>query len=182
MLAVVIILLVIVILVIALASSYNSLVRTRNRAEEALAALDAHLRRRHDLVPKLVDTVKGYTEHEESTLSAVISARAGAIDGGARERGADEDGLTAALNKLFALAESYPDLKADKGFLQLQGELSSLEEDILNARKYYNALARTMNDKVESFPSNLVASLFHFSRLDYLSTPEEAKEDVRVVF
>lgn len=178
----------IVILVILLAAviyvvaSYNSLVGTRNRAEEALGALDAHLRQRYDLIPNLVETVKGYAEHEESTLTSVIDARNEAMRSQGADRGEAEDRLSGTLKSLFALAESYPDLKANAGFLDLQRQLAVLEEDILKARKYYNAIARTMNDKVAMFPSSIIASIFHFTRLDYIEASEEERRRPEVKF
>ncbi len=178
----------IVILVILLAAviyvvaSYNSLVGTRNRAEEALGALDAHLRQRYDLIPNLVETVKGYAKHEESTLTNVIDARNEAMRSQGADRGKAEDRLSGTLKSLFALAESYPDLKANAGFLDLQRQLAVLEEDILKARKYYNAIARTMNDKVAMFPSSIIASIFHFTRLDYIEASEEERRRPEVKF
>lgn len=178
----------IVILVILLAAviyvvaSYNSLVGTRNRAEEALGALDAHLRQRYDLIPNLVETVKGYAGHEESTLTNVIDARNEAMSSQGADRVKAEDRLSGTLKSLFALAESYPDLKANAGFLDLQRQLAVLEEDILKARKYYNAIARTMNDKVAMFPSSIIASIFHFTRLDYIEASEEERRRPEVKF
>ena len=154
----------------------------RNRAEEALGALDAHLRQRYDLIPNLVETVKGYAEHEESTLTNVIDARNEAMRSQGADRGKAEDRLSGTLKSLFALAESYPDLKANAGFLDLQRQLAVLEEDILKARKYYNAIARTMNDKVAMFPSSIIASIFHFTRLDYIEASEEERRRPEVKF
>lgn len=157
--------------------SYNSLVRLRNKCEESEASLNAHLQRRYDLVPDLVETVKGYTTHERETLEAVIAARNRMADGQAGV----EDGLSDALGRLFALSESYPELKADKSFVSLQESLGKLEKDILGARTYYNAIVRTYNDKTMVFPTSLIASLFHFERKEYLKVDEDAgmRKEVR---
>lgn len=166
---------VLVFLVAWMILSYNSLVRLRNKCEESEASLNAHLQERYDLVPDLVETVKGYARHERETLEAVMAARN-------RMGGADaEDGLSEALGKLFALSESYPDLKADKNFISLQESLGKLEKDILGARTYYNAIVRTYNDKTMVFPTSLIASLFHFGRKEYLKVDEKAlgKREVR---
>lgn len=180
--ALVIILLVLVILALYTGATYNSLVRCRNKAEEALSGLDAHLKQRYDLIPNLVETVKGYASHEEETLSRVISARNMAMNSPAAQKGKAEDILSGTLKSLFALSESYPDLKANVNFMQLQEKLSGLEDDILKARKYYNALAREMNDRVQMFPSSLIASLFHFLPLAYIETSNEEKAVPEVRF
>ena len=156
----------IAVLVIWAATTYNSLVGTRNRAEEALGALDAHLKQRYDLIPNLVETVKGYAAHEEETLSRVIGARNAAMSSSPAQRGRAEDALSDTLHHLFALSESYPDLKANASFMDLQQRLAALETDILNARKYYNALART----------------FHFARLSYIEVAQEEKAVPEVRF
>lgn len=171
-----------VVLVIAvgwLVLSYNSLVKLRNKCEESEASLNACLQQRYDLVPDLVETVKGYARHEKGTLEAVIEARNLAQGSGG---GAAEDGLTAALGKVFALSESYPELKADKNFASLQESLQKLEGDILNARMYYNAIVRTYNDKAMVFPTSVLASLFHFEKKDYIQVDEKAKSKPEVRF
>ena len=163
-------------------TAYNSLVRLRNKADEAEAGVDAHLKQRYDLVPNLVETVRGYASHEKSTLDAVIEARNRAgMAGSLKDRADAEAGLSGALTKLFALAENYPDLKANQNFISLQNELSGIEEGILNSRKYYNAVARELNDRIMMFPSSLIASVFHFGKRDYIEADdaERARVDVR---
>ena len=182
MIALYIIIALIIIVAIWAITAYNGLVRLRNKADEAEAGVDAHLKQRYDLVPNLVETVKGYASHEKSTLDAVIEARnRTASVKSLQERAKAEAGLTAALDRLFALAESYPDLKANQNFVSLQNELSGIEEGILNARKYYNAVARSFNDKVMVFPSSIIASAFHFDKRDYIEAEEaeRARVDVR---
>ena len=180
--ALIAILVLLVILAAYAVSTYNSFVQTRNRAEEALSALDAHLKQRYDLIPNLVETVKGYAKHEEETLSRVISARNLAMNSQGSEKGKAEDMLSGSLKSLFALSESYPSLKADAGFNKLQDQLVKLEADILNARKYYNAIARTMNEKCEMFPSSIIAGLFHFRRLQYIEVSQAERQNVEVKF
>lgn len=182
MIALYIIIALIIIIAIWAITAYNGLVRLRNKADEAEAGVDAHLKQRYDLVPNLVETVKGYASHEKSTLDAVIEARNRTVSvKSLQERAKAEAGLTAALDRLFALAESYPDLKANQNFVSLQNELSGIEEGILNARKYYNAVARSFNDKVMVFPSSIIASAFHFDKRDYIEAEEaeRARVDVR---
>ena len=171
-------LVVLVLISVLLVFAYNSLVRLRNKCEESEASLNAHLKERYDLVPNLVETVKGYAKHESATLEAVIAARNRA----GKEGGVADDGLSEALVRLFALSESYPELKADKGFVTLQEQLMRLESEILNARKYYNAVVRTYNDKTMVFPTSVLAGIFHFEKKEYLMTEEKAKERVEVKF
>lgn len=172
--------LVVVLLVFALwmVFSYNSLVRLRNKCEESAAALDAHLKARYDLVPNLVEAVKGSTKHERGTLEAVMAARNQAAGAGGRA----EAGLSAALGKVFALSEAYPELKANESFVTLQGQLMTLEEEILSARKYYNAIARAYNDKTMVFPTSILAGLFRFEKRPYLQAEEAEKQRVEVKF
>ena len=177
-----IILAIVIVIAIWAIGIYNGLVKAKNRAEEAESGIDVHLNKRYDLIPNLVETVRGYAKHEEETLSRVISARSCAMSSSGADRNRAEDMLSGTLKSLFALSEAYPDLKANAGFLDLQARLSSLEDDILNARKYYNALARTMNDKVSMFPSNIVASLFGFKALQYIEVADEEKERPEVKF
>ena len=182
MIVLIVVLVVLAAAVLYVLGTYNSFIKTRNKAEEALSALDAHLKQRYDLIPNLVETVRGYAKHEEETLSRVISARSCAMSSSGADRNRAEDMLSGTLKSLFALSEAYPDLKANAGFLDLQARLSSLEDDILNARKYYNAIARTMNDKVSMFPSNIVASIFGFKALQYIEVAYEEKEIPEVKF
>jgi LemA protein len=156
--------------------TYNGFVRLRNRVQEAWRQIDVELTRRHDLIPNLVETVKGYASHERQTLDAVVAARTAAAAPGSSvaEQGQQEGMLTAALGRLFALAEAYPDLKANQNFLALQQELSSTEDRIAAGRRYYNATVRELNTKVESIPSNIIAGVGNFSRAEYfeVETPE----------
>ena len=178
-----IILAVLLIIILWGVTAYNSLVRLRNKADEAEAGVDAHLKQRYDLVPNLVETVRGYASHEKSTLDAVIEARNRAgMAGSLKYRTDAEAGLSGALTKLFALAENYPDLKANQNFISLQNELSGIEEGILNSRKYYNAVARELNDRIMMFPSSLIASVFHFGKRDYIEADDAERTRVDVRF
>lgn len=160
---------------------YNGLVRSRQMAEEAWSGIDVQLKRRADLIPNLIETVKGYAAHEKSTLDEVISRRnqAQAVPAGdVAARGAAEGLLTQALGKVIALAEAYPDLKANQNFSQLQGSLETIEGDLQMARRYYNGAARDLNTKVESFPSNLIAGQFGFQKKAYFEITNEADRAV----
>ncbi len=182
MIVLIVALVILAVIVIYLVATYNSFVGLRNKAEEALSALDAHLKQRYDLIPNLVETVKGYARHEEETLTRVVNARNQAMAAPAAGKGRAEDALSGSLKSLFALGEAYPALKADASFLDLQQKLARLEDDILNARKYYNAIARSMNDKVQMFPSSLVAAAFHFQRLSYIEVSDDERRNAEVRF
>jgi LemA protein len=158
-----------------LVMSYNGLVRKRNQVQEAWNQIDVELTRRHDLIPNLVETVKGYATHERDTLDAVIQARNAATAPGASvaQQAQQEGQLSQSLGRLFALAEAYPDLKANQNFLSLQNELSATEDRIAAGRRYYNANVRELNTKVESIPTNIIAGLFHFERADYFEAENE---------
>lgn len=176
---------VVVVLVIYVIGCYNRFVTLKNQSEEAISQIDANLKQRYDLVPNLVETVKGYAEHESGTLEAVIKARnAGMNAQTLEEKDKAAAGLTGALKSIFALAESYPDLKANEGFVNLQNQLSALEDKILNARKYYNAVVKTFNTSIQVFPGSLVAGIFgsKFARLEYLQVDEAEKQNVKVKF
>ena len=156
---------------------FNRLVARRNLVREAWCGIDVQLKRRHDLLPKLAEVVKAYGRYEQATLQGVTEARnAGA--GAARQEA--ENGLTRGLRQLFALAEAYPDLKANQGYVDLQGQVSDTEEQIQFARRYYNGAVRELNILVESFPGNLVAQLFRFQPAEYfeieLATQRESPE------
>jgi LemA protein len=147
---------------------YNGLVRLRNASESAWSDIDVQLKRRYELVPNLVATVQGYAAHERKTFEEVTLARSRAMGaGGLRERASAEGDLSRALSHLFALAEAYPELRANQGFLSLQGELSELEDVIQNARRYYNAVVRDLNTRCEMFPSAIVARAFGFEQREY---------------
>jgi LemA protein len=155
---------------------YNSLVRMRNMVQEAWSGIDVQLKRRTDLIPNLVSTVKGYAEHEKGTLEEVIRLRGLAQNAqGVGETAKAQGLLGAALGKLFALAESYPELKANANFAQLQASLGEIEEQVQLARRYYNGAVRNLNIAVESFPSNLVAGRFGFEKAEFfeLESPSE---------
>ncbi|MGH7886041.1 MAG: LemA family protein [Thermodesulfobacteriota bacterium] len=159
-----------------LVSIYNGLVSLRNRSEQAWSDVDVQLKRRYDLIPNLVETVKGYASHEKDTFERVIRARNSAIGAnGPQQQAESENFLQSALKNLFALSESYPDLKANQNFLDFQNELSEIEEKIQMARRYYNAVIRDLNTKVESVPSNVIANMFGFSKKEYfeLDSSEE---------
>lgn len=164
---------------------YNRLVRLRQNVREAWSAIDTELRRRYDLIPNLVETVKGYATHERETLEAVIAARnAAASNAGPPESQAKaENALTGTLRQLFALSETYPDLKANANFQQLQADLTGTEDRISQARRFYNANVREMNTAVESFPSSLIAGQFGFAPEQYFEMDDPAaREPVKVQF
>ncbi len=166
----------IVAVVIWMVGMYNGLVGLRNQVKESWAQVDVQLKRRFDLIPNLMETVKGYMSHERETLEAVTQARA-AISGagGMPERMAAEGGLTAALGRLFAVSESYPDLKASTNFLSLQEELASTENKISFARQFYNETVMRMNNKVQMFPSNIIAGMFNFTAETFFEVEDEAE-------
>ncbi len=155
---------------------YNSLVRLRNLVQEAWRQIDVELHRRHDLIPNLVETVKGYAAHERGVFDEVTAARAAAASPGATPalQAEQENVLTAALGRLFAVAEAYPQLRASENFMALQAELTNTEDRLAAGRRFYNANVRQLNTKVESFPSNLVAGWFHFTRAEYFEAADPA--------
>ena len=160
--------------------TYNSLVAGRQNVKEAWATVNTQLKRRYDLIPNLVEVVKGYAKHERETLAAVIEARSAAMSAkGVAGKNAEEGALSGALKSLFALSESYPDLKANTNFLELQQELSDTETKIQAARQFYNTVVQSMNIKVKSFPSNIVAAMFHFSEEKYFELDEAEREAVK---
>ena len=162
---------------------YNKLVRLRNQSEESAAAIDAHLKKRYDLVPNLVETVKGYASHEKGTLTAVIEARNKAMTAATlTEKNDAANAFSSTLKSLFALSESYPDLKANQGFLDLQSQLQRIEDELLHARKYYNAVVKELNNMVQTIPSSIIASMARFSRQRYLGIEDEARSQVKVQF
>ncbi len=171
-------------LVFALVAGYNKLVGLRQRSEEAWSDIDVQLKRRHDLIPNLVETVKGYAAHEKTTLDAVVRARGTAVAAQTPEaRAQAENALTGALRQLFALAEAYPDLKANQNFTQLQGSLGEIEETIQNSRRYYNAVVRDFNTTIDSFPSNFIASFFQFHKRPYFEVDgQQDRQAPRVAF
>lgn len=175
---------VIALVIIALIAIYNSLVRLKIKVDEGWADIDTQLKRRYDLIPNMVETVKGYASHESKTLEEVTKARNMAMGAGTPEaRAQAENMLTGALKTLFAVAENYPDLKANQNFMELQGTLKEIEENIQLSRRYYNATVRDFNTKTEVFPSNMVAGIFGFKRREFfeIERPEE-RETVKVSF
>jgi len=161
--------------------AYNGLVKARQMAEEAWSGIDVQLKRRADLIPNLIETVKGYAAHEKGTLEEVVKLRnqAQAVPAGDVEERAVAEGLLGqALGKLFALAEAYPDLKANQNFAELQASLETIEGEIQMSRRYYNGAARDLNVKVESFPSNLIAGQFGFAKKPYFEITNEADRAV----
>lgn len=165
-------------------AQYNGFVRLRNLVQESWRQIDVELHRRHDLIPNLVETVKGYAAHERSLFEEVTAARAAAAQpaSGPAEQAAREDALSGALGRLFAVAEAYPALRASENFAQLQGELTNTEDRIAAGRRFYNANVRAMNTKVETFPSNLVAGMFGFTQQEYFETTDAARTAPRVNF
>lgn len=165
---------------------YNRFVRLVQRAKEAWADIDVQLKRRYDLIPNLVETVKGYAAHEREAFENVTNARARAMNaGGIEERGAAENQLSGALKTLFAVAEAYPDLKANQNFLELQRELSDTENKIQAARRFYNTNVRDLNTAIQSFPGNIIASQFRFEPKEFFElegADEAARQPVAVKF
>ena len=165
-------------------TQYNRLVRSRQMAQEGLSGIDVQLKRRADLIPNLLETVKGYMGHERQVLERVTELRTRSLQAGSvAEKGQVEGMLTEALRTLFAVAENYPDLKASQNFMELQQSLADIEEQIQLSRRYYNGAARNLNILVESFPSNIVARLFGFSQVEYFELEDQADRAVpRVSF
>jgi LemA protein len=164
--------------------AYNNLVRQRQLSQEGWSGIDVQLKRRTDLIPNLLEAVKGYMAHERGTLEAVVAARSAATAGAnasPEERAKLEGNLSGALGKLFALAEAYPDLKASANFQQFQGELANTENEIQLSRRYYNGTARDLNTAVESFPSNILANVFHFDKVQYFELDNPADRAVPTV-
>ena len=179
-----IILIVVAVVILWLVGIYNSLVKKKNRAKEAWADIDVQLKRRYNLIPNLVETVKGYASHERELFERVTKARTRAMGAqDLKEKGQAENFLTGALKTLFAVAENYPDLKASENFLELQRELRDTEDKIQAARRFYNSNVRDLNIKIESFPSNLVAKIFNFKKMELFELAEaEARATPKVNF
>lgn len=167
-----------------LVATFNSLVRLRNRAKEALSDIDVQLKRRFDLIPNLIETVKGYMAHEKNVLENVTKARTAVMgmSGNALERDNAEKQLSNTLKTLFAVSENYPDLKANANFLDLQRELADTENKIQASRRFYNTMVMSLNTKVQSFPTNLIAKPFGFGEEKFFATAESEKESVKVKF
>lgn len=160
-------------------ATYNGLITLRQRADEGMSDIDVQLKRRHDLIPNLVETVKGYASHERETLESVTAARSNAVSAsGPEQQAAAENQLTGALRQLFAVAEQYPDLKASQNFVELQRELTDTEDKIQASRRFYNMTVRDLNIKVQSMPSNLVAKVANIQQRQFFEIDEPAERDV----
>lgn len=176
-----IIVVIIAILLIYTLTAYNSLIKCQNRVEEAFATMDVYLKKRWDLIPNLVESVKGYAKHEDHLLKEIVELRSGTYDQISTADKANVDArLSHAIGGLLAIAEAYPDLKASENFKDLSRQLAAIEEDIANARKYYNATARIMNDKVRTFPGNLVAGIFGFKTQNMFETDESERQNIQI--
>ena len=179
----IVVLVIVVLLIIYFVATYNKLVDLRNRVRDQWSQIDVQLKRRFDLIHNLVSTVKGYAKHESETLESVIEARNSYTTATTpHEKMQANNMLSDTLSKLFALAENYPDLKANQNFLELQTELQETEDKIAMARQFYNDTVLTYNNKIEMFPSNIVASMFKFKMEEFFKAEEEARQNVKVEF
>ena len=178
-----IVLIVVAFILLYIASVYNKLVRLKNQAEEGWSGISVQLKRRYDLVPNLVECVKGYAAHEKETLEKVIEKRNQAMNVQTpAAKAAAENEFSQTVKSLFALGESYPDLKVNTTFIELQQSLNTVEDDLQNARRYYNATVRNLNTAVDSFPSNLIAGKFGFEKKDFFDIGETEKQNIKVSF
>ena len=183
LIAVIVVAVVVLIIVLFLWSTYNSLVRGRIRVKEAWSGIDVQLKRRSSLIPNLVETVKGYATHEREVFENVTRARAGLMNAQGPAAAAQADNiLTQALGRLFAVAEAYPDLKANQNFLELQRELTDTEDKIAYARQFYNSNVGNYNEKIAVFPNVLIAGMFGFNAEEFYEAEEGARQDVSVSF
>ena len=178
-----IILIVVAAVVLWVIAVFNGLIRLKNRTDEAWSDIDVQLKRRHDLIPNLIETVKGYAAHEKQAFESVTNARAKAMGAqGIEEKGKAENMLSGTLKTLFAVAESYPELKANQNFLQLQTELSDTENKIQAARRFYNGNVRDLNIKIETFPSRIIAGMLGFKKREFFEAEAGEKEVPQVKF
>ena len=183
MIAVIVIVVIVVLIVGFFWLGYNGLVKRRNQVDNAWSQIDVQLKRRHDLIPNLVETVKGYAAHERGTFEAVTKARANAINAQTpAEQAQAENVLSGALKSLFAVAEAYPDLKANQNFLNLQEELTSSEDRVAYARQYYNDSVLNYNTQIQKFPTVLLAGMFHFEKREFFDAAPEETETPQVSF
>jgi len=174
---------ILLIVIIWLISGYNTFVRLSNKTKEAFSTMDVYLKKRWDLLPNLVETVKGYAKHESATFESVVKARDVAYESmSVSDKIAANENISRSLPSIFALAENYPELKANQNFLELQRELSQIEDDILNARKYYNAVVNKFNTQIEMFPGNLIAGMFNFKQAKLYEAAAEERNRVDVSF
>jgi len=168
---------------LVLIGMYNGLIRLKNRVDEAWSDIDVQLKRRYDLIPNLVETVKGYAKHEKETLEMVIKARNSAMSAGtAEEKAKAENALSSTLKSIFALAEAYPDLKANQNFLELQRELTDTEDKIMAARRFYNGNVRDFNTKLQVFPTNIIGNMLGFKDREFFAADEAEKKNIEVKF
>ncbi|MBI5621738.1 LemA family protein [Candidatus Falkowbacteria bacterium] len=179
-----VILIVVALLILWLIGVFNGLIRLRNRTDEAASDIDVQLKRRHDLIPNLVETIKGYAKHESQTFEKVTAARTAAMGATSMaDKGQAENMLTGALKSLFAVAESYPELKASANFAKLQDELSDTENKVQAARRFYNGNVRDFNTKLQVFPTNTFAGMLHFTKYEFFAVENEAeRKNVEVKF
>jgi len=182
---VIVILAIVVLAVLFFVLSYNGVIRLRNRVDSSWSQIGVQLERRHDLIPNLVETVKGYAAHERQTLEEVVQARNSAVQAqqaGPAQQAQAENVLTGALRQLFALSENYPDLKANQNFLNLQEELTATEDRISYARQFYNDSVQKFDTKIQTFPTNLIAGMFNFQKREYFQAEQGATEVPKVEF
>lgn len=176
-----IIIAIIVLLVIYVFATYNSLIKSKNYVKEAFSTMDVYLKKRWDLVPNLVEVVKGYAKYEQETLSKVTELRASAYDSmSANKKISINEQITEGISKIIAISENYPELKANENFMQLSSELVNVENDIENSRKYYNGTVRNYNNKIQMFPSNIIAGAFGFKEEKMFEADSEEKNNVKV--
>ncbi len=174
---------IVVLFILFVVVSYNGFVTLRNQIAEAFATMDVYLKKRHDLIPNLVSTVKGYAAHESSTFEKVVAARNKATSATTpSEKLESEAALSSTIKSLFVLVESYPTLKADSGFLDLQRQLNVIETDIAQSRKYYNGVVRIFNQMCDVFPKNIIAGIFNFKKVPYFEIEQTERENVKVEF
>lgn len=175
---------IIIIILIWFWASYNGLVTLRNRAQEAWSDIDVQLKRRYDLIPNLVSTVQGYAAHEKTVFEDVTQARSQAMQATGPAKAGAENALSGTLKSLFAVAENYPDLKANQNFLQLQSELTDTEDKIQAARRFYNGMVRDLNTRIQTFPTNFISEMFHFTPMDFFGNDltDAEKQPVQVKF
>lgn len=184
MILTIVVIAIVVIAIVVLIAMYNGLVRNRNRIDNAYSQIDVQLKRRYDLIPNLVESVKGYAKHEKSTFEAVTNARSQAMNaqGSPAGQAEAENVLSGALKSLFAVAEAYPDLKANQNFLNLQEELTSTEDRIAYARQFYNDSVLSYNNGIQTFPRSMLAGMFNFDKREYFEGDPEATGPVKVQF
>jgi len=179
----IIILIIVVVLALALVGMYNGLITLKNRVDEAWSDISVQLKRRYDLIPNLINTVKGYAAHEKEVFEKVTEARTRAMGAGnAADKAEAENALSGTLKTLFAVSENYPELKANENFLELQRELTDTEDKIMASRRFYNGNVRDFNTKIEVFPTNILAGALNFTKREFFEAADSEKENVKVAF